>query len=101
MDFENASHGVSFSGMESYKTELQMNTFRKIRDAINNTADVEAAVKAGWAGNAADNFIHNVQVGANKMSDEISNIEEMLMKELEGIASQIGDMDENLVEREG
>lgn len=101
MDFENATHGVSFAGMEAYKTELQMNTFRKIRDAINNTADVEAAVKAGWTGTAADNFIHNVQVGANKMSDEISNIEEMLMKELEGIASQIGDMDENLVEREG
>ncbi len=101
MDFENASHGVSFTGMEAYKTELQMNTFRRIRDAINNTSDVEAAVKAGWTGTAADNFINNIQVGANRMSDQITEIENMLITELDGIMSQIGDMDENLVEREG
>lgn len=100
MDFQNASHGVSFSGMETYKTDLQMNTFRKIIDAINNTADVESAVKSGWVGTAADNFISNVQTGANKMADQIKDIESMLMTELDGIMSQIGDMDANLVERE-
>lgn len=100
MDFQNASHGVSFTGMESYKTDLQMNTFRKIIDAINNTTDVESAVKAGWVGTAADNFISNIQTGANKMSDQIKDIESMLMTELDGIMSQIGDMDANLVERE-
>ena len=101
MDFENASHGVSFTGMEQYKNELQMNTFNRIRDAINNTADVESAVKAGWVGTAADNFIANIQTGAQKMSEQITSIEKMLITELDGIMSQIGDMDENLVEREG
>lgn len=100
MDFGSASHGVDFTGMQKYKDDLQMNTFRKIRDAINNTADIESAVKAGWSGNSADNFIANIQTGANKMSEEVKNIEEMLIKELDGIMSQIGDMDENLVERE-
>lgn len=100
MDFSNASHGVSFTGMQRYQQELQMNTFKKIRDAINNTSDIEANVKAGWTGTAADNFIHNVQTGAQKMSDQITEIENMLITELNGIMSQIGDMDENLVERE-
>ncbi len=100
MDFTNASHGVSFTGMQQYQQELQMNTFRRIRDAINNTSDVEAAVRAGWTGTSADNFIHNLQTGANKMSDQITEIENMLITELNGIMSQIGDMDENLVERE-
>lgn len=100
MDFQNASHGISFTGMETYKTDLQMNTFRKIIDAINNTHDVETAVKSGWVGTAADNFISNVQTGANKMADQIKDIESMLMTELDGIMSQIGDMDANLVERE-
>ncbi len=100
MDFQNASHGISFTGMETYKTDLQMNTFRRIIDAINNTHDVETAVRAGWVGTAADNFISNVQTGANKMADQIKDIESMLMTELDGIMSQIGDMDANLVERE-
>lgn len=100
MDFQNATHGVSFTGMETYKTDLQMNTFRRIIDAINNTADVEAAVQSGWMGSAADNFIHNINTGANKMADQIKDIETMLMTELDGIMSQIGDMDANLVERE-
>lgn len=100
MDFQNATHGVSFTGMQQYKQELQMNTFRKIRDAINNTADIEAAVKAGWVGTSADNFLHNIATGAQRMSEQISEIENMLITELDGIMSQIGDMDENLVERE-
>jgi uncharacterized protein YukE len=100
MDFENASHGVSFTGMQTYQQELQMNTFRRIRDAINNTSEVENAVRAGWVGTAADNFIHNIQTGAQRMSDQVTEIENMLITELNGIMSQIGDMDENLVERE-
>lgn len=101
MDFQNASHGVDFVGMQKYKQELQMNTFRKIRDAINDTTGVQTAVKAGWTGTAADNFVHNVQTGADKLSNDITQIEDMLIRELDGIMSQIGDMDENLVEREG
>ncbi len=100
MDFENATHGVSFSGMTQYKNDLKVEVFGKIKEAIRATEDVQEAVKAGWVGNAADNFICNINKGAEKMVAEISNIEDMLMTELDGIESQIGDMDENLVEKE-
>ena len=100
MDFENATHGVSFSGMTQYKSDLKMGVFIKIKDAIRSTEEVQEAVKSGWVGTAADNFIYNINNGADKMLTEISNIEDMLMTELDGIASQIGDMDENLVEKE-
>ena len=101
MDFDNASHGVSFNGMSKYKDELHMNVFKKIRDAINNTSEVSAAVKNGWTGTAADNFISNLQTGANRLSTEMDKCEEMVITELDGIMSQIGDMDEKLVELEG
>ena len=100
MDFQSASHGVSFTGMEQFKDAIHMNVFQKLMDEIRNTTDIQNAVKQGWVGTSADNFIANVETGANKMAEELKNVQEMLDTELEGIQSQIGDMDDTLVERE-
>ena len=99
MDFESASHGLSIFGMQSY-INTNKNVFQKVRAAIDNTTGVTNSVKQGWAGQAADNFIKNILTGAEKMKESVTEVEEMLMTELEGIKNQILDMDDNLVELE-
>ncbi len=99
MDFDSASHGLSIVGMRAYMGENRR-VFDKVCAAIDNTKGVTRAINQGWNGQAADNFIKNILTGANNMKETVNEVEKMLQTELEGIQSQIVDMDENLVELE-
>ena len=100
MDFSNASHGVSFTGMRQYKEDIHMQVFEALKQYLRDTSAIANAVKQGWVGTAADNFIANVQTGATRMEETIDQIQQTLDTELDGIQSQIADMDANLVEKE-
>lgn len=98
MDFQSATHGVSVTGMQTFINDINVNVFDAVKAAIDDTTSVTDAVKTGWVGNAADNFNANILTGATKMRETVEKVRDMLLTELEGIQSQILDMDENLVE---
>lgn len=100
MDFTNASHGGSATGMESYKNDLRTEIFDQLRTAIDNKEGVNSAVKSGWVGTAADNFIANIGTGSETLKESLQTVEDSLMNMLDGEIAQIYDMDENLVELE-
>lgn len=100
MDFQSASHGLSVTGMQNFINDINVNVFDAVKAAIDDTTAVTDAVKQGWEGNAADNFNANIITGSKKMRETVQKVEEMLLTELEGIQSQILDMDETLVELE-
>lgn len=100
MDYESASHGVNPTGVERYLTDLNLGAFTHIKDALRNTTDVVTAVHNAWQGQSADNFEKNLINAGDKMCDTIDELQTGLRTEVEGIQSQILDMDANLVEEE-
>ena len=100
MDYQEADHGVSITGVQDYLSDLELGAFTDIKNALINTTDVVAAIHNGWTGTSADIFEKNIIKAGNDMADKISELETMLRTEVEGIQSEILDMDANLVEEE-
>lgn len=100
MDFGSADHGVNIPGMNQYIEDLNTIVLTEVASTLRNTNDVVTAVRAGWHGDAPEQFIMNLNKAAEKMVDELKNIQQALEVELKGIQSEIIDMDANLVEEE-
>lgn len=100
MDFQSADHGVNIVGMNQYIEDLNTIVLTEVGPALRNTNEVVAAVRAGWHGDAPEQFITNLNKAAEKMVGELKNIQNGLETQLKGIQSEIIDMDANLVEEE-
>ena len=100
MDFENASHGVNIMGMNAYIEAVNSIVLTNVAGALRNTAEVEAAVRQGWHGASAEQFIANLNKAKEQMIETLKQLQSTFETELKGIQSQIIDMDANLVEEE-
>lgn len=100
MDFQNADYGISITGMNTYIDDLNTKILTDVARVLRDTKEVETAVKAGWTGNSADQFLINLNKGAEKMIDTLAELKQTFETELKGIQSQMLEMDQNLVEEE-
>ena len=100
MDFQSADHGVSITGMNQYIDNINTVVLTEVAAALRDTAAVEDAVRAGWHGNAPEQFIANLNKAKEKMIDTLRQLEKTFEVELKGIQSAVLDMDANLVEEE-
>ena len=100
MDFQNADYGVSITGMNAYIDDLNTKVLTNVSRVLRNTKEVEVAVKAGWQGASADQFLLNLRKGSEKMVETLAELRKTFETELKGIQSQMLDMDANLVEEE-
>lgn len=100
MDFQSADHGVNITGMNAYIDDINSKILTDVAKQLRATGDVEAAVKAGWVGASADQFIANLNKAKEQMIDTLATLKETFETELKGIQSQIIDMDANLVDEE-
>lgn len=100
MDFSSADHGVNIVGMNQYIEDLNTIVLTEVATTLRNTDEIVNAVRAGWHGDAPEQFIMNLNKAADKMIVELKNIQQALETELKGVQSQIIDMDANLVEEE-
>lgn len=100
MDFQSADYGISITGMNTYIDDLNTKILTDVARVIRNTKEVETAVKGGWVGNSADQFLLNLNKGAEKMIETLAELKNTFETELKGIQSQMLEMDENLVEEE-
>ena len=100
MDFQDASYGVSIMGINNYLQELNVAVLVTVSELIRNCSEIEAAVKANWVGTSADQFILNVNKGANELCDTLRELQETFESEIRGIKDQMMDFDDTLVEAE-
>lgn len=100
MDFQDASYGVSIMGINNYLQELNVAVLVTVSGLIRNCSEIEAAVKANWVGTSADQFILNVNKGANELCDTLRELQETFESEIRGIKDQMMDFDDTLVEAE-
>lgn len=100
MDFQSADYAVSVTGMNAYIDDLNTKILTDVAKVLRNTSDVETAVKAGWVGNSADQFLLNLAKAAEKMCDTMQELKTTFETELKGIQSQMLELDETLVEEE-
>lgn len=100
MDFQGADYGVNIMGVNSYIQDLNTAVLTKVAGVIRNCSDVEAAVKAGWVGQSADQFILNINKAADQMCETLQDLQKAFETEVNGIRSQMLDFDNNLVEEE-
>lgn len=100
MDFNSADHGVNIVGMNQYIEDINTIVLTNISSVIRNTTDVETEVRAGWHGNAPEQFIANLNKAKEQMIETLKGLQETFETELNGIKSSILDMDANLVDEE-
>lgn len=100
MDFQDASYGVNVMGINNYIQELNVAVLVTVSGLIKNCSEIEAAVKANWVGTSADQFILNVNKGANEMCDTLAELQERFEAEIRGIKDQMMDFDDTLVPEE-
>ena len=100
MDFQSASYGVSITEINNYVQDLNTAVLTKVAPTIRDCSDVEAAVKAGWVGQSADQFILNLNKAADQMCDTLKELEKTFESEIKGIKDQMMDFDDTLVEEE-
>lgn len=97
MDFQSASFGVDFMGMENYIQDLNTIVLSECARALDNTAEIEAAIRKGWQGEAPEIFIKNLRKAKNNMITTLSELQKAFDTELRGIKSAIIDMDANMI----
>ena len=100
MDFQSASYGVSITGINNYVQDLNTAVLTKVAPMIRDCGEVEDAVKAGWVGQSADQFILNLNKAAEQMCDTLKELEKTFESEIKGIKDQMMDFDDTLVEEE-
>ena len=100
MDFQSADHGVNIVGMNQYIEDINSIVLTNVATALRNTAAVEDAVRAGWHGNAPEQFISNLNKAKEKMIDQLKTLQQTFETELKGIQSYILNMDSDLVDEE-
>lgn len=100
MDFQDASYGVSIMGINNYLQDLNVAVLVNVSGLIRNCSEIEAAVKANWVGTSADQFILNINKGANEVCDTLRELQETFESEIRGIKDQMMDFDDTLVEAE-
>ena len=100
MDFQSADHGVSINGMTQYIEDINTIVLTQVATVLRNTQDVDAAVKKGWTGNSADQFMLNLNKASEQMVETLQQLQQTFETELKGIQSRILDMDANLVDEE-
>lgn len=100
MDFQGASYGVDIMGINNYINDLNTAILTKVSSTIRDCSEVEAAVKAGWVGQSADQFILNLNKAADQMCDTLKDLQKTFEAEIKGIKDQMMDFDDTLVEEE-
>lgn len=100
MDFSQADHGVSIMGMQQYIDDLNTVVLIDVAQALRNTDGIREAVRAGWHGNAPEQFLANIDKAKEKEIETLSELKKIFEAELKGIQSEILDMDANLVGEE-
>ena len=100
MDFQSADHGVSITGMNQYIDDINTVVLTEVAAALRDTAAVEDAARAGWHGNAPEQFIANLNKAKEQMVETLKQLQNTFETELNGIKSSILDMDANLVDEE-
>jgi len=100
MDFASADHGVDIVQMNAYIDGLNGYILTNVASAIRNTTDVETEVRAGWHGNAPEQFITNLNKAKEVLITTLSDLRTAFETELNGVKSAILDMDANLVDEE-
>ncbi len=100
MDFQSADHGVNIVGMNQYIEDINTIVLTQVSTVLRNTQEVEAAVRNGWHGAAAEQFIANLNKAKEQMIETLKQLQNTFEVELKGIQSQILDMDANLVDEE-
>ncbi len=100
MDFQNADHGVNITGMQTYINDVNSIVLNDVASKIRATEEVENAVRNGWHGNAPEQFISNLNKAKEQMVETLKELQKTFEDELNGIQSNILDMDANLVDEE-
>lgn len=100
MDFQSADHGVNIVGMNQYIEDINAIVLTNVSSALRNTTAVEDAVRAGWHGNAPEQFIANLNKAKEKMIDQLKALEQTFEVQMKGIQSYILNMDADLVDEE-
>lgn len=100
MDFQSADHGVNITGMQSYISDVNSIVLNNVASKIRATDEVASAVRAGWHGNAPEQFIANLDKAKEQMVQTLNELQHTFETELNGIQSAILDMDANLVDEE-
>ena len=100
MDFQSADYGVSIMGVNDYMNDLNTAILTKVSGTIRDCSEVEAAVKAGWVGQSADQFLLNLNKAAEQMCDTLRVLQKTFETEVKGIKDQMMDFDDTLVEEE-
>lgn len=100
MDFQGASYGVDIMGINNYINDLNTAILTNVSSTIRDCSEVEAAVKAGWVGQSADQFLLNLNKAAENMCDTLKELQKTFEAEIKGIKDQMMDFDDALVEEE-
>ena len=100
MDFQGASYGVDIMGINNYINDLNTAILTNVSSTIRDCSEVEAAVKAGWVGQSADQFLLNLNKAAENMCDTLKELQNTFETEIKGIKDQMMDFDDTLVEAE-
>lgn len=100
MDFQSADYGISLTGMRSYIDALNTKVLTDVPKVIRNQDEIRNAVKAGWVGSSADQFLLNLNKGGEKVIATLEGLKKSFDTYIASIQSQMLDMDANLVEEE-
>lgn len=100
MEFSSADYGVNIVGINQYIEDINSIVLTQVAPTLKDTSKVKEAVDAGWVGKSADTFKANLDKAAETMVDNLKKLEKAFEKELNGIQSQMLELDANLVDEE-
>lgn len=87
MTIDNATYGVSQSGMKDYIEALNTSLISGTKNILEDVRDIQAAIDAGWNGPAKASFLKALAASIQKVEEALDAEEKDLRKKLDILQS--------------
>lgn len=77
-DFSNMTEGISQKKLQDLYEDIQTILIKDAKKKLENTKDVQTALKKGWEGEDRDIFIDNLEKLADKIVDVLNQYDEAI-----------------------
>ena len=97
LDISSATMGISRTGLENYRQELQFNVINETKDALRDYKDVVDVIGTAWNGAAAQKFVNNFHSSTESACAALDEISKAIDALFAAINNSMIKQDEEMV----
>lgn len=98
LDLDDATIGISRTGLENYKQDLKVNIINDTKVLLRNYEDIATEIGKGWNGAAANRFMENFDSSVESACNALDEISKSIDLLFATIQSAMIKQDEEMIE---